>query len=291
MKDLYGQRFGKLTAIRKTDEKVGSKYYWLCQCDCGELTKATSNNLRSGGVRSCGCFRIKDLAGKRFGRLTVLGMSGKKDRTNYTWDCLCDCGNICSVRGSNLTAGQTNSCGCLAAGNLALGVRRKELTGEVFYDLFVESYAGRNENGSSLWNCKCVCENTLIVKTNNLTHGDVKSCGCRRARVARERMSGENSPNWRGGNVGGYSNEWDNELKEQIRNRDSRTCQFPECNYTDIGESRRLDVHHINGNKGDCREENLISLCHNHHIKVEMNNPEAWIEYFYSITSDYEYIT
>lgn len=293
MRDLYGQRFGKLTAIRKTDEKVGGKYYWLCQCDCGKLTKATSNNLRSGGVGSCGCGHIKDLTSRRFGRLTVIGMSGEKSRTNYVWDCLCDCGNICSVRGSNLTAGQTKSCGCLAAGNLELGVKRKDLTGEVFYDLFVASYAGRNSKGNSLWNCVCVCGNAIVVKTNHLTTSSpakVKSCGCRKIRVAKERMSGESHWNWRGGN-NLYPLEWNDELQEEIRNRDNRTCQFPDCEYADIGKSRRLDVHHINGDKNNCESANLISMCHKHHMLVEANSPRDWEDYFYEITYDYECAT
>ena len=34
-KDLTGKRFGKLVALRRLDEKIGSSYAWLCQCDCG----------------------------------------------------------------------------------------------------------------------------------------------------------------------------------------------------------------------------------------------------------------
>lgn len=32
--------------------------------------------------------------------------------------------------------------------------------------------------GKRYWNCKCDCGNFKVVKTNDLTHGNVKSCGC-----------------------------------------------------------------------------------------------------------------
>ncbi len=57
-----------------------------------------------------------DLAGKRFGKLFVLPQyervvspSGQSD---YKWLYKCDCGQEKYIRGSNLRAGLTNSCGC-----------------------------------------------------------------------------------------------------------------------------------------------------------------------------------
>jgi len=46
-------------------------------------------------------------------------------------------------------------------------------------------------------------------------------------------------------------------------------------------------THHINGDKNNCQEYNLISLCNKHHMKIEKNHPELWQDYFYTITSDY----
>lgn len=54
----------------------------------------------------------KDLTGKTFGHLTVIGMSDKTDKSRAIyWNCQCDCGNKTVVRGSNLTALSTTSCG------------------------------------------------------------------------------------------------------------------------------------------------------------------------------------
>lgn len=55
--------------------------------------------------------RFKDLTGKKFSRLTVLGFSCWKNHTSY-WLCRCDCGKETIVRGAELNNGHTKSCGC-----------------------------------------------------------------------------------------------------------------------------------------------------------------------------------
>lgn len=59
--DLTGQKFGKLTAVKKTGEThLKRGFYWHCICECGNTKNATSSDLRRGSTRSCGC-----LIGKR----------------------------------------------------------------------------------------------------------------------------------------------------------------------------------------------------------------------------------
>lgn len=53
-----------------------------------------------------------DLTGERFGRLTVTGRAGNDAQRKPTWRCVCDCGNIVTVRGAALKSGHTLSCGC-----------------------------------------------------------------------------------------------------------------------------------------------------------------------------------
>lgn len=55
----------------------------------------------------------KDIAGYRFGRLTVLFDSGRDKYSNLKWMCICDCGEAVTTLGTNLRRGLTNSCGCL----------------------------------------------------------------------------------------------------------------------------------------------------------------------------------
>lgn len=53
-----------------------------------------------------------DLIGKRYGRLTVLSVNGKRGHYYY-WNCLCDCGKETVVCSTDLKSGCTKSCGCL----------------------------------------------------------------------------------------------------------------------------------------------------------------------------------
>jgi hypothetical protein len=56
--------------------------------------------------------RMLDIAGQRFGRLTVIGFAGVKAMRS-TWLCRCDCGQEVTVMGKRLSSGHTRSCGCL----------------------------------------------------------------------------------------------------------------------------------------------------------------------------------
>ena len=57
-KDLTGQRFGKLVAVRPTELRNNNRnVVWECLCDCGNTHLATSVALLHGYVKSCGCSR------------------------------------------------------------------------------------------------------------------------------------------------------------------------------------------------------------------------------------------
>lgn len=56
-KDLTGQRFGRLVAIQPIKSLSNSKYYWLCQCDCGNTVEIIGTSLTSGNTKSCGCIK------------------------------------------------------------------------------------------------------------------------------------------------------------------------------------------------------------------------------------------
>lgn len=55
------------------------------------------------------------LTGMKFSRLTVLRREPriKGDKQVANWVCQCECGNITTVRSTNLRKGYTKSCGCL----------------------------------------------------------------------------------------------------------------------------------------------------------------------------------
>lgn len=59
LRDITGHRFGKLTAISRTQNK-GKKPVWVCRCDCGGSITVIRSNLLTGNTVSCGCLKIDD---------------------------------------------------------------------------------------------------------------------------------------------------------------------------------------------------------------------------------------
>jgi hypothetical protein len=55
-----------------------------------------------------------DLAGQKFGRLTVVEYLGKNKYTRTIWKCKCDCGGSAICTANNLTRNNSKSCGCIA---------------------------------------------------------------------------------------------------------------------------------------------------------------------------------
>ena len=54
-----------------------------------------------------------EMVGRRFGRLTVIAETTKRDKKGCIfWKCLCDCGKTVDVVGTSLRKGETQSCGC-----------------------------------------------------------------------------------------------------------------------------------------------------------------------------------
>lgn len=54
-----------------------------------------------------------DLTGEKFGRLKIIEKLGIRKQGRIVWRCRCDCGNYINVISTNLTTGETKSCGCL----------------------------------------------------------------------------------------------------------------------------------------------------------------------------------
>lgn len=122
--NLKGSVFGRLTAVECVGKDKSNRALWRCVCECGNEKIATSGNLRSGNVQSCGCLAkesaaavgragIIDLTGQRFGRLVVLGREKTLKRGISRWLCQCDCGEQTVTTTGALRSGLTRSCGCL----------------------------------------------------------------------------------------------------------------------------------------------------------------------------------
>ena len=117
--DLTGKRFGKLTVLRRSEEKRerNRSILWECQCDCGNRCLKSTGELNAGLAASCGCaWRSSSIqVGYRYGRLTALNPTDKRSNRTVIWKCCCDCGNIIEARATLLQSGKIRSCGCIKA--------------------------------------------------------------------------------------------------------------------------------------------------------------------------------
>lgn len=88
--------------------------------------------------------------------------------------------------------------------------------------------------------------------------------------------NGKNNPAWNGGTAyEPYGKEFNDELKEKIRKRDNYICQL--CGIMQNG--RAHPIHHIDYNKKNNHEFNLITLCHSCHNKTNSHR-EYWKNHF-----------
>lgn len=102
-------------------------------------------------------------------------------------------------------------------------------------------------------------------------------------------FDGHENPNWSGGaSFAPYSAAFTKKLKLKIRERDGFVCRL--CALTE-SEHRRLyraprgeggqalTIHHIDYDKSNCSEKNLVTLCHR--CNPKMNKDRAtWMKYW-----------
>ena len=81
--NLIGQKFGRLTVIKKGD-KQGQEQMWWCLCDCQlnlpeeerQLKQVTRKNLKCGNTKSCGCYN-KEQSKLKNTKLNKYDLSGE----------------------------------------------------------------------------------------------------------------------------------------------------------------------------------------------------------------------
>lgn len=97
-----------------------------------------------------------------------------------------------------------------------------------------------------------------------------------------DKLRGERNPSWMGGiSFGEYGYEFNEALKSKIRKRDNYCCA--------ICENIGFVVHHIDYNKKNNEEKNLITLCRSCHGKTGFRR-ENWVVFFNSFGCNNEKI-
>lgn len=91
-------------------------------------------------------------------------------------------------------------------------------------------------------------------------------------------MRPEDHPAWRGGTGSlPYGPGFTRTVKRLIRERDDYTCQ--RCGITQDQVSRKLDVHHIDHDKMNNHESNLVTLCSSCNIWFSWHRDEPFVRF------------
>ena len=97
-------------------------------------------------------------------------------------------------------------------------------------------------------------------------------------RIAKRIKKGKDHYNWQDGKTyEPYTSDFNQQLKDKIRVRDNFICQL--CGIPELECNRRLPIHHIDYDKKNSKESNLIALCNKCNVKVNYKR-QYWINYF-----------
>lgn len=126
--------------------------------------------------------RFQDLTGNKYGRLTVINRD--TTRKGVYWNCLCECGNYCSIHRRDIVRGSTKSCGCLSkevAHNKIIKINTKHNdSGTRLYSIYLgmidrcrrkNNHAYKYYGGRGIKVCDEWLENYLVFKEWAINNG------------------------------------------------------------------------------------------------------------------------
>ena len=121
--------------------------------------------------------------------------------------------------------------------------------------------------------CKCGCCEEIVIKRDHYSTGIPKY-------IHGHNMKTKDHWNWKCGlSFEIYPKEFNNQLKKLIR------IKYNNCDYISgihkniCNPYRKLDIHHINYDKKNCDENNLIPLSRSNHTKTGINR-QFWNRLF-----------
>lgn len=138
--------------------------------------------------------------------------------------CDCDCGGTIVVPTYQLNAGNRTNCGCRTQDIV------NDYIGKQFGDLTVISFHSRDEKNRMIFECKCICGNTKLVKVRNLQRKVSTHCGCKTTQKSYKRKAyGESSKNRL---IASYrSNAKHKKLDFELSNQDLEQLFQGDCYY------------------------------------------------------------
>src|SRR5258708_5402599 len=186
--DLVGCVFGRLSVLNCVGTDKYGKRLWRCVCIWGTEKIVQRGDLISSRVQSCGCLKREtftapeDIAGRVFGRLSVLEYVGSNKYGKRLWRCICACGKEIVVLRGGLTSGKTQSCGCIQKEIASHRMRNlpkrppRNLVGQKFGKWVVVEDKGKSVSRNRLFLCRCECGKEYVVQYANLMYYDFPKC-------------------------------------------------------------------------------------------------------------------
>lgn len=120
--DLAGQKFGKLTVVKRLGKNSRGHYIWRCRCDCGNYVDAVGYAVKNGSWQSCGkcgkrqVERAVDISGQVVGDYMAVERVGTYG-TSAMWRCVCTtCGSEKEQGAYQFRIGKRASCPVCTAG-------------------------------------------------------------------------------------------------------------------------------------------------------------------------------
>ena len=150
----------------------------------------------------------------------------------------------------------------------------RNLTGQKFDRWTVVAFAGvRHDEG--FWQCKCDCGTIRNVKAGQLRSKASRSCGCLRKEILRQKQKrGPSHPHWKGGISfqDGYITVYDRQRKKVFMHK--LIAEHA------LGRKSKPNevVHHINGNKTDNRNCNLLICSKSYHLWFHSHMSQKYME-------------
>lgn len=125
----------------------------------------------------------EEKVGKKFGKLTVLGLGSIKDGNLYL-NCRCDCGKVKEMLADVISAGKSSrkSCGCQK------GIKYHDIEWQQFSNLIAISFVEKI-GPLSYWQYFCLlCGQTCCLSRSRVSIGTTKSCRCLHNKEQRENI-------------------------------------------------------------------------------------------------------
>lgn len=183
-KDLTNQIFGRLTVLFPNGKTNDNRILWHCRCKCGQECDISSHSLISETTKSCGCLNTevrqewgastaKDLANKKFGKLTAICPIDKRgSHGEIFWHCRCECGNEKDIVGTYLTNGNTQSCGCMVQSHGEFAIEQLLKINNIQYQSeYIDKECKLPTGGYARFDFKCIWQDIMYyIEFDGIMH-------------------------------------------------------------------------------------------------------------------------